>query len=55
MNCNDVVTVCSWCKKIRDPLGEWVTLEAFCPKHFEAACTHTICEDCRANIILTFH
>jgi hypothetical protein len=42
-----LVHVCSWCKKIRDPEGEWLTLEAFFQKYFGAECTHTICDDCR--------
>jgi hypothetical protein len=42
-----LIRVCSWCGKIRDPEGEWLTLEAFFQKYFGAECTHTICEDCR--------
>lgn len=42
-----LVPVCSWCGKIRDSEGEWLTLEAFFRKYFKGTCTHTICEDCR--------
>jgi hypothetical protein len=44
---DSMVAVCSWCKKIRTPEGEWLTLEAFIHRYFGAICTHTICEGCR--------
>lgn len=47
LNWKGLVPVCSWCNKIRTSEGEWLTLEAFFRKYFGAACTHTICEDCR--------
>jgi hypothetical protein len=42
-----MVAVCSWCKKIRTPEGEWLTLEAFLDRYFGALCTHSICEECQ--------
>lgn len=47
LNRDSLVAVCSWCKKIRTPEGEWLTLEAFLFKYLGATCTHTICEGCR--------
>lgn len=47
LNWKGLVPVCSWCNKIRDPEGEWLTIEAFFRKYFGMACTHGICEDCR--------
>jgi hypothetical protein len=44
---NGMVPICSWCKKIRDVDGNWLTIEAFLHKYFGMVCTHTICEDCR--------
>jgi hypothetical protein len=46
LNWKGLVPVCSWCKKIRTPDGEWLTLEEFFYRYFGAVCTHTICEDC---------
>ncbi len=42
----DLVSVCSWCKKIRDPYGKWIDPGVFSLKYFEAKFTHTICEQC---------
>jgi hypothetical protein len=42
-----MVAVCSWCKKIRTPEGEWLTLETFLHRYFGALCTHSICEECQ--------
>lgn len=42
-----MVPVCSWCKKIRNPQGEWLTLEVFLRKYLGMECTHTICPDCQ--------
>jgi hypothetical protein len=47
LNWKGLVPVCSWCGKIRDPEGEWLTIEEFFRKYFGMACTHGICEDCR--------
>ena len=42
-----LLPVCSWCQKIRDPDGEWLSFEEFFLKYFEVGFTYTICEDCR--------
>jgi hypothetical protein len=43
---NGLVAVCSWCKRFRDPYGEWIDPGMFLFKHFEEKFTHTICDEC---------
>ncbi len=42
----DLVAACSWCKKIRDPYGEWINPGVSFYNYFKAKFTHTICEEC---------
>jgi hypothetical protein len=49
-----LVTVCSWCNKIRDPYGEWLAPETFFFNNFGGKCTHTICEECRDRFFPDF-
>jgi hypothetical protein len=41
-----LVSMCSWCKKIRDPYGEWIDPGVVFLKYFGGKFTHTICEQC---------
>lgn len=42
-----LLPICSYCKKIRDEVGEWSPMETFISAHSEADFTHGICPDCR--------
>jgi hypothetical protein len=41
-----LLPICSTCKKIRDDMGYWNTLEKYIMEHSEAEFTHGICPDC---------
>lgn len=41
-----LLPICSSCKKIRDDMGYWNTLELYIMEHSEAEFTHGICPDC---------
>ena len=41
-----LVSMCSWCKKIRDPYGNWIVPSGFFSDYFGVKYTHTICELC---------
>lgn len=45
-----MLPICCFCKKIRDPQGDWQPLEHYICEHSEAAFTHSICPRCgKAN------
>ena len=41
-----IINICSYCRKIRDKDGNWVSFEAYLHKHTGALFSHGICEDC---------
>ena len=41
-----LVSVCSWCKKVRDPYGNWLDPGVFFFNYYGGKLTHTICEQC---------
>lgn len=42
-----LISVCAWCKRICDELGDWQPLEGFIQLHSsEAKFTHGMCKDC---------
>ncbi|MCF8055514.1 MAG: PAS domain S-box protein [Desulfocapsa sp.] len=41
-----ILPLCSFCKNIRDPKGEWKQVDVFIHDHSEAAISHTVCPDC---------
>jgi hypothetical protein len=46
LNEKDLVAVCSWCRKIRTPSGNWIDPGMGLVKHFDGQFTHTICDPC---------
>lgn len=44
-----LITVCSYCKRIKDPNGCWHSMESFFSKWHELDFTHGICRDCHSN------
>jgi PAS domain S-box-containing protein len=43
---NDMIPICSSCKKIRDKKGQWINPESFFHAHFGFKFTHSICPKC---------
>jgi hypothetical protein len=41
-----LLSICAWCKRIRDEAQAWQALEAYVQSHTHAAFTHGICPDC---------
>ena len=41
-----IISMCSYCRKIRDEDGSWLSLEAYLEKHTGTKFSHGICEDC---------
>ena len=47
---NDIVSICSNCKKIRDHAGKWRQMEHFVADHPDASVSHGICPECRGQL-----
>lgn len=45
-----MLSICAWCKKIRQDDGYWEQLEAYLSEHSDARFSHSICPDCRTTI-----
>jgi len=43
---NDLLPICSCCKKIRDDNGYWDHVESYISRHSRARFSHGICPDC---------
>jgi hypothetical protein len=41
-----LLPICSFCKKIRDPQGEWQPLERFIGERSQAEFSHGVCPEC---------
>lgn len=41
-----ILPICSFCKKIRDPDGNWEVMERYISAHSEAKFSHGICPEC---------
>ena len=41
-----IIGICSYCRKIRDEDGKWLTFEAYLQKHTGAKFSHGVCETC---------
>lgn len=40
------ITLCAWCKKVRDDKGHWYELDTYIIKHTDIAFSHGICPEC---------
>ena len=49
-----IIGICSYCRKIRDEDGQWITFEAYLHKHTGANFSHGICEGCHADLFNEF-
>ena len=45
-----LLPICSNCKKIRDPKGDWHILENYISSHSDARFTHSICDTCTPEL-----
>lgn len=49
-----ILSICSYCKKIRDEDGQWITFESYIQKHTSADFSHGICEECNTSLFNEF-
>jgi len=42
----EMMPICSYCKKIRDDRGIWNRIETYISQHSDASFTHGLCPDC---------
>lgn len=49
-SCNELLTVCAWCKKIHCESEKWVTVENYLADLTEMNVTHGMCQDCASKI-----
>ncbi|MBI3803439.1 MAG: GAF domain-containing protein [Nitrospirae bacterium] len=45
-----LLSICAWCKKIRQEDGYWEQLEDYLLKHSDAKLSHSICPECRTTV-----
>jgi hypothetical protein len=45
-----LLSICAWCKKIRNEAGDWEQLEIYIHNHSHAEFTHGICQKCAATV-----
>lgn len=41
-----ILPICSYCRKVRTPSGEWVTFECYIEEHTGTMASHGLCRDC---------
>ena len=46
-----LLSICSYCKKMRDPDDNWVPLEHYLSQHADILLTHGICPDCYKQVM----
>jgi len=44
------LSICAWCKRVRQDDGYWEQLEKYVAQHSDARFSHSICPQCRAAI-----
>ena len=49
-----IITICSYCRKIRDKDGQWLSFEAYLRKYTCANISHGICEACSEEVMHDF-
>ena len=42
----EMITICSWCKKIHEDSDIWTQLETYLYEHSDATLSHGLCPDC---------
>jgi PAS domain S-box-containing protein len=46
-----LIPICAWCRKIRNPTGNWAELERFLAANTDATVTHDICDSCATKML----
>lgn len=49
-----IIGICSYCRKVRNKDGVWVTFEAYIQKSTGANFSHGICEECNETLLNEF-
>jgi PAS domain S-box-containing protein len=47
----EILPICSYCKKIRDDDNYWHTVESYISRHTSSRFSHSICPSCEKNIV----
>ena len=50
---DDLLSVCAWCRRVRDDNGEWGGVEPGPQEHCRGHFTHGICPDCAIRVYST--
>jgi PAS domain S-box-containing protein len=45
-----MISICAWCKRIRDEGGSWQPLESYIGSRTETRFTHALCEECMQKL-----
>lgn len=45
-----IISICSYCRKIRDDDGSWVSFEVYLEKHTGAQFSHGLCNECNDDL-----
>lgn len=45
-----LIGICSYCRKVRNNDGKWVSFETYIQQHTGANFTHSICDDCNTDL-----
>lgn len=48
----EILPLCSYCRKIRDDEDYWHTVESYVARHTNSRFSHSICPDCYANEVV---
>jgi hypothetical protein len=46
-----ILSICSYCKKMRDTDETWVTIEQYLLSHADVLLSHGICPDCYVKVL----
>lgn len=45
-----IVSICSSCKKIRDPEGKWHNMDVYIERYSDIKFSHSLCSDCAQKL-----
>jgi PAS domain S-box-containing protein len=47
----EILPICSYCRKIRDDQNYWLTVENYLLKHTDSRFSHSICPSCMSDVV----
>jgi PAS domain S-box-containing protein len=50
-NLQEILPICSYCRKVRDDRNYWLTVESYLLKHTDSRFSHSICPSCMNNMV----